>query len=136
MEAQERFEHWLDIANYDLETADSMHSSKRWIYVIFMCQQAIEKLAKGLYTFYIDDNVPRVHNINAIINKFEDQLPQEVPDEIRILFDKLTAYYLNNRYPDYMARLSSQTNHDEATEILAKSKEAFKWLLTLKTSTK
>lgn len=133
MNAQGRFDHWLDIAIYDLETAESMHASKRWVYVIFMCQQAMEKLVKGLYTFYMDENVPRVHNINAIIDKIADKLPQNVPDETRFLFDKLTAYYLNNRYPDYMTQLSSQTHDDEATEILAKSKEAFEWLLTLKT---
>jgi len=62
MEALEKFEYWLDIAQYDLVTADAMLSGGRWLYVVFMCQQAVEKLVKGLYTLYTDDSVPRIHN--------------------------------------------------------------------------
>ena len=47
MTAQEKYDHWLDIARYDLETADTMLSSGRWLYVVFMCQQAVENLQKA-----------------------------------------------------------------------------------------
>ena len=132
MTAHEKYEHWLDIAQYDLETADSMLSGGRWIYVVFMCQQAIEKLAKGLYTLYIDDNVPRIHNLKTIIEYFEDKLPLAIPEDKIKLFDKLSGYYLNNRYPDYMNKLSTQINEKEASDILLQTKEVFSWLLTLK----
>jgi HEPN domain-containing protein len=44
-----------------------MLQSGRWFYTVFMCQQAIEKLIKGLYVLYVDDNVPRLHDINSIL---------------------------------------------------------------------
>ena len=50
MTAEEKYVYWLELAKYDLESASSMHSTGRWFYVVFMCQQAIEKLCKGLYT--------------------------------------------------------------------------------------
>ena len=109
-----------------------MLSGGRWLYVVFMCQQAIEKLAKGLYTLYVDDNTPRIHNIKNIIERFEDKLPAAVTEEKHRLFEDLSAYYLNNRYPDYMSKLSMQITEVEAKEILTLSKEAFTWLLTLK----
>jgi len=59
----------------------------------------IEKLVKGLYTLYTDDNFPRIHNIKSIIERFEDKLPVVIPDEKLDFFDTLSAYYLNNRYP-------------------------------------
>ncbi|MDR2542844.1 MAG: HEPN domain-containing protein [Treponema sp.] len=59
MDLQEKFEYWLEIAKYDLETAEFMFTTGRWIYVVFMCQQSIEKLSKGLYLLFIDDNVPK-----------------------------------------------------------------------------
>lgn len=132
MEVNEKYEYWLDIARYDLETADAMLTSKRWLYVVFMCQQAVEKLAKGLYTVYIDDNIPRIHNIISVIERFEDKLPEPVSEEYRRLFDKLSAFYLNNRYPDFISKLSIQIKETEAKEILTNTKEAFAWLLTLK----
>jgi HEPN domain-containing protein len=132
MTAQEKYEHWLDIAQYDMETAASMLSSGRWLYVVFMCQQAVEKLTKGLYTLYVDDNVPRIHNIKTIAEHFEDKLPNVIPDDKLDFFDTLSVYYLNNRYPDYMNKLSTQIKEKEAAETFAKTKEVFAWLLTLK----
>ena len=132
MKAQEKFEYWLDIAQYDLVTADTMLSGGRWLYVVFMCQQAVEKLTKGLYTLYIDDNVPRIHNIKTIIENFEDKLPVGISEEKYNFFDTLSAHYLNNRYPDFLGKLSSQIGETEAKTILSQTKEVFKWLLTLK----
>jgi HEPN domain-containing protein len=66
-----------------------------------MCQQAIEKMCKGLYLFFIDDDVPRIHDINSLLTKFEDKLPSPIDDDKRLLFAKLSAFYLKNRYPEY-----------------------------------
>ena len=137
MNSQEKYEYWLDIANYDLETASAMLAGSRWLYVVFMCQQAIEKLVKGLYILYIDDDVPRIHNIKAIFKRFEDKLPSNIKlpfdklEEKYKFFDRLSKYYLNNRYPEYMSKLSSQISEAEAKEILSQTQEEFKWLLTL-----
>ena len=132
MTEQQKYEHWLDIAQYDLETAKSMLSSGRWLYVVFMCQQAVEKISKGLYTLYVDDNIPRIHNIKTIIEHFEDKLPVPIPEETSDFFDTLSAHYLNNRYPDFISKLSSQIKEAEATKILHQTEEVFSWLLTLK----
>jgi HEPN domain-containing protein len=32
---QEKYDYWLDAANYDLETAEAMYKSGRWLYVAF-----------------------------------------------------------------------------------------------------
>ena len=132
MDLLEKFEYWQDIAQYDLETAKAMFEAGRWLYVVFMCQQAIEKLCKGLYLLFIDDDVPRIHDINSLVTKFADKLPEPIEDDKRLLFAKLSAFYLNNRYPGYKERLSTSLNKEETQSILDESKEAFKWLLTLK----
>ena len=101
MDDKEKYEYWLSYAKEDLQTAEDMLHAKRWVYVRFCCQQAIEKLVKGLYGLYIDyDSIPRVHNITFLINHFADKLPQPITDEQFYLFDLLTRYYFNNRYPD------------------------------------
>ncbi|MCL2831912.1 MAG: HEPN domain-containing protein [Treponema sp.] len=38
MDSQAKFEYWLDISRYDLETAEAMFIAGRWLYVVFMCQ--------------------------------------------------------------------------------------------------
>ena len=132
MNAQEKYEYWLDIAQYDLDTADIMMNGGRWLYVVFMCQQAVEKLVKGLYVLYVDDNVPKTHNIRVIVEKFENLLPEAVTNERYNLFEDLTIHYLNGRYADYKLKMSKRVNEQIATDYLKLSKEVFAWLLTLK----
>ena len=132
MDAHDKYEYWLDIAQYDLETADAMLNSGRWLYVVFMCQQAVEKLVKGLFVIYIDDNVPRTHNIRVLVERFESLLPVTVETKYYDLFEELTIHYLSGRYADYKQKLSERLDEYTATDYLNRTKEVFSWLLTLK----
>jgi HEPN domain-containing protein len=134
MTANDKFDYWLDIAQYDLVTADAMFKAGRWLYVVFMCEQAIEKLCKGLYVLHKDDDVPRVHSIGQIVKRFEDSLAVTVTDEQYQFFNRLSSFYLEGRYPEYMQKLSVLLNEQEARDILNKTRESFSWLLTLKPS--
>ena len=132
MTKEEKYSYWLQLAQYDLDTAQTMYAGGRWFYVAFMCQQAMEKLCKGLYNFYVDDTVPRVHNIRFILAKIETSLVFSVKPEIYELIDTLSAHYLNNRYPDFSGPPGMSIAKDKATDLLEKTREAFTWLLTLK----
>ena len=133
MDREKKFKYWEGYAQEDLKTAEAMIQTERWIYVAFMCQQAIEKLVKGLYGMHLDfDNIPRTHNISRLINDFVDKLPEKINTDTLDFFDLLTRYYLNNRYPDYVNELSQQTKEGNSKEIYNKTKEVFAWLLILK----
>ena len=136
LSTEDKFEYWLNYARNDLDSADFMFKSGRWFYTLFMCQQAIEKLTKGLYILYIDDNVPRLHDINSIFDRFKDKLPEQLSEERAKLFDTLSQFYLRSRYPDYTSALASLTTRETAQAINEKSKEVFQWLLTIKPQNK
>ena len=109
-----------------------MFNSGRYLYVVFMCQQALEKLGKGLYSYYVDDNVPRVHNISYVLTKVTDSLNIQADEEKLTLLDKLSAYYLQGRYPSFKEKISQLVDKSEAIAILETSKEVFVWMTTLK----
>jgi len=132
MTKEEKFAYWLQLAQYDLDTAQAMYKSGRWFYVVYTCQQAIEKLAKGLYNFYIGDNVPRIHNIRFILTMIEAELPVAAGPEIYELADTLSSHYRNNRYPDFSGQSNIYIDKDIAANLLKKTREVFAWLLTLK----
>jgi HEPN domain-containing protein len=136
MTEEEKFNYWIELAQYDLDTAAAMFSTGRWFYVVFMCQQAIEKCCKGLYTLYVDDNVPKIHNIKTIFSRFKGKIQiATVNEETERFLDTLSAQYITYRYPDFSNMPGQQTGKDEAEAILAQSREVFAWLLTLKPST-
>ena len=129
---EDKYQYWLSYAQNDIDSAEFMLQSGRWFYTLFMCQQAVEKLVKGLYVLYIDDNVPRLHDINNILTRYKDKLPEQLPEDKEWLFDNLSQFYLRSRYPDYTSALASLTTSEMAYSIYEKSKEAFQWLLTMK----
>jgi HEPN domain-containing protein len=132
MNTQEKYEYWLESSEYDLATAKAMLDSGRWLYVVFMCQQALEKSVKGLYLLHLDDNVPRTHNIGKIFHAFEGKVPGKTPEKYYYLFDRLTSFYLQGRYTEYKQKVSALVDREEAETIYAQAKEAFQWLLTLR----
>jgi HEPN domain-containing protein len=40
--------YWGDLSKYDIDTAKAMLESGRYLYVLFTCQQSVEKLLKAL----------------------------------------------------------------------------------------
>jgi HEPN domain-containing protein len=50
--------YWIDISDYDLETAEAMLQSKRYLYVGFMCHQTIEKAFKAYFVKVKSETAP------------------------------------------------------------------------------
>lgn len=71
MDSKDKYEYWLEAAQYDLESARVMMDGVRYMYVAFMSQQAIEKLTKGIYTLYTDKEPPMIHNIWNIFKQLK-----------------------------------------------------------------
>ena len=127
MDKGKKIAYWLDIAEYDLETARAMMDAKRFLYVIFMCQQATEKVIKALYIEQCDDEPPRSHNLSFLFKKTGIAAPHETLKH----FNLLSAYYIENRYPGYKEMLSSAIDSGRATMLLQKTEEIFAWLKSL-----
>ena len=62
MTPDEKIQYWLDIADYDLATAEAMYRTKRWLYVAFMCHQVIEKTLKAYWNGTQTEDPPYTHN--------------------------------------------------------------------------
>lgn len=63
MTREEKIAYWLDLADYDIGTAEGLFSVKRWLYVGFMCHQVIEKTLKAYWCKTQDDNPPPTYII-------------------------------------------------------------------------
>lgn len=114
---------WLDQAQYDLETARSMLEAKRYVYVLFCCQQAVEKRLKGRIAQNTGKLPPRSHNLAALADAASVALDEPHRDFLR----ELSAYYVQSRYPDEM-NLAGNVARDLAKEVLHRTEEFVKWL--------
>jgi HEPN domain-containing protein len=48
---------WIESSDYDIETAAHMFKTKRYVYVLFMCHLATEKLLKALVKAFTRERV-------------------------------------------------------------------------------
>ena len=58
MTREEKVQYWLDIVADDLDLAEFLCQSGRWLYAAFMCHQVIEKMLKAYWTATRDDVPP------------------------------------------------------------------------------
>ena len=117
--------HWVERAEYDLETAKAMLDAGRYLYVAYMCQQAVEKLLKAIIAQQGKENLP-IHNLNRLaeIAGIRNDLNAEQFN----LLAELTPYSIEARYGDYKESLSEILNEKSAREVYGKTKEIFEWL--------
>lgn len=65
----DRVKYWLELSDYDLETAIAMLNSRRYLYVGFLCHQTIEKIFKAYYTFLTSETAPFSHSLSYLAKK-------------------------------------------------------------------
>ncbi len=117
---------WLNVAEENLDTAQFCFDGKRYLWALFMCQQAVEKIIKALYININDKIPPKKHDLIELAG--DVGIFQECSEETKDLFRRLSRYYIKARYPDNIDELKLKTNKDTTLLILNNTREVFKWI--------
>ncbi len=117
--------HWVERAEYDLETAKAMLDTARYLYVAYMCQQAVEKLLKALIAQQDKENLP-IHNLNRLA-ELAGIAGALDPEQFDFLAE-LTPYSIEARYGDYKEGLSEIINEQKARHVYKRTQGIFEWL--------
>lgn len=123
---KKHIETWLGRVSYDMETAEAMYKTGRYIYVVFMAQQAIEKAVKALIEAE-RKVIPFEHNLRRLLNITESI--KDLPDNWWAKIDFLSQYYLNARYKEDIALLQEKITPDVAREFLDFAREVTEWCI-------
>lgn len=115
---------WIEIAEYDLRTAEAMLRTGRYLYVTFMCQQAVEKILKALYVQHRGEIPPRTHNLLYVL----DVLKLDIDEKEKVWLAQLNQFYLESRYPGERMALARAVDKKKAADILKQTKEIWKCL--------
>lgn len=126
MNIKEKVEYWLDIASYDLETANAMLRSRRFLYVGFMCHQVIEKVLKAYYWDKKNEEPEYTHNLIRLCEL--SGLDEILSENQKKLIDILMPLNIQARYPKDKKLLLEKLNYEKCKEIFKKTKELFKWI--------
>lgn len=117
---------WLNIAQDDYDVAGQLFATKKYLYCLFFCQQAIEKAVKAVYYERNEETPPRKHNLTSLAKDAEvlDELERLDGD----LLDGLSQYYIESRYAEDRDVLTRKCTKDFTWNILKRTGVAFEWL--------
>ena len=117
---------WAEQARYDLDTARAMFTSERHLYVLFCCQQAVEKALKAVIVDKSSEFPPRTHSLPRLVEATGLKMAAAHMDFLA----ELTSYYIQTRYPEEIESLGAGVNRDISSDTLRKSEEVVTWLLS------
>ena len=118
---------WAEQGRYDLDTAQAMMQSGRYVYVLFCCQQAVEKMLKGVIAKLTQEMPPRIHNLMQLAKR----AGLEPDAEQSLLMRELSEYYIQSRYPEEIDPLSSSLGHEIAHQTLQRTERTVEWLSSM-----
>lgn len=95
--------YWIDLSEYDLETAKALLASKRYLYVGFMCHQTIEKAFKAYFAKLKGEGTPYTHSLSYLAKK--GNFYEEFSDSQREFIDQIEPLNIEARYPSHKERL-------------------------------
>ena len=120
-------EQWAEQARYDLETARAMLQSERYLYVLFCCQQAVEKMLKAVIAERSGQCPPRLHNLLRLAEHAGVELDQSQT----VLMEDLTRYYIQSRYPEEIPALSHCLDRQRGEQVLKQTEDVLQWLSSM-----
>jgi HEPN domain-containing protein len=121
-------QYWVDLSDYDLETANAMLKSARYLYVGFMCHQTIEKILKGYFASIFDEIPPFTHNLAFLIER--SRLNNELSEDQKAIVDELEPLNIEARYPEYKERLLRQLTKHKCVELINNTTSLQQWIKT------
>jgi len=134
----EKYAYWIMLSDYDMDTIDTLITGKRWVYVTYLCQQAVERQLKGMYVYYMDAEAPKTHNVTFLFNKiancpaFADVAKTPAfknrRDECEDFLVDAMFYYMSD-YPFSYKNITSRfVGESVAMDLYHRAKDYVAWL--------
>ena len=115
---------WIDSSEYDFTTAKHMLQRGRYIYVVFMCHLAIEKLLKAILHEVTGSLPPKTHDLIYLLKLAH----LHMPDHLSEFVGKINSASIVTRYPEDLSRILSAYPAAVAREYFNRSREVLEWL--------
>lgn len=121
----DKVQYWLDLSEYDFETAKAMLETKRYLYVGFMCHQVVEKALKAVISSK-DEIPPKMHRL-AKLAELGDCY-NTMTEEHKDFLDILDPMNIAARYPENKQKLAAMLNETVCKDVLEKTGELLCWI--------
>jgi len=117
---------WLDHVHEDISAAECLFHGGHWLYMAFLCHQAIEKALKAYYVATHDDDPRYTHSHSKLLE--DCGLIDQLTDEQLSFIDLMVPMYIESRYPEQKDVAAHMLNKDASQHIIDTTKELTQWI--------
>ncbi|MBI5590739.1 MAG: HEPN domain-containing protein [Deltaproteobacteria bacterium] len=122
----DQISYWREMSDYDIETADAMLKSKRYLYVGFMSHQSVEKILKAYFIKMNGETAPFSHSLSYLAKKAK--IYENFSESQKNFIDMLEPMNIECRYPTHKEQLMRSLTEERCQEILDNSRELQIWI--------
>lgn len=116
-EIEKAIKFWLKTAKDNFETSKIMHKAGRYNFAMFMCQQTVEALFKGIYIAKHKDRPPYIHDLELLLNKIDIETRKDILEDVKKINPHyIKARYVEDRFDSLIYNKSNSSNTIKSTE--------------------
>jgi HEPN domain-containing protein len=117
-------QNWIELADYDLETARHMLATGRYLYVVFMCHLALEKMLKAHVAEVTQSAPAKSHDLIYLVKTSKLDMPQDHIEFVGLINNAS----IPTRYPEDLQRALGNYPEPVARKYLDRTEEILRWL--------
>ena len=122
----EKVKYWLELAEYDMDTARVMLKSGRYLYVGFMCHQVIEKSLKAGVVKVRGGIPPYTHNLELLAR--ESSLGGSLTEDQTRQVRQLEPLNVECRYPADRDLIAKALTPEKCHALLKATEDLYRWI--------
>jgi HEPN domain-containing protein len=123
----DKIEYWNEMSAYDFDTAKAMLNTGRYLYVGFMCHQAVEKALKGKFVeAKPEGDLPYIHNLVRIAEFAE--IFDAMPQDYKKFLVNMMPMNIEARYPRKKDEVFKSLTKERCEEIIKDTEDFLKWV--------
>jgi HEPN domain-containing protein len=122
---EQRVQYWLESAKDDWRVAKHLFEKGDYPHSLFFGHLTIEKILKSIYVNKLNESPPHTHRLVHLVEKIALELTEEQLE----LFETITDFNMEARYPDEKFSFKKRCTKDFAEKYLRKIEEIRRWLL-------
>lgn len=117
--------YWIETAEENFASMKRIFSADEYVWALFIGHLVIEKLLKASCAKYCGPDVPKTHDLLRLADRAGISISPKQQD----LFDRLTTFQAEVRYPDIRYNLYKKADREFVRRYMEDVTELREWLL-------
>ncbi|MCH5227640.1 MAG: HEPN domain-containing protein [Muribaculaceae bacterium] len=126
MNKEEKINYWVELADYDFDTALWMMQGSRYLYVGFMLHQVVEKMLKAYWSKVLEEPPLKIHTLTVLASR--TGLLEEMSEEQQDLLTRLLPLNIEARYPRYKERIMQSLTSEYCSDLIQETSNLVRWI--------